>query len=177
MRYLMVPGIGGSDDEHWQSHWERELGPAADRIEPASWDAPDQTNWLATIAKKSSAQSILVAHSLGCLAVTSWLTRATSPAALGAFLVAPPDRAGMTFPAAASSFSTALARMPVPTLVIASSNDPYGTRSTSKDLSIIWGASFIVAGPLGHINSASDLGQWGQGRSLLEAFTAGFKTR
>jgi predicted alpha/beta hydrolase family esterase len=61
--------------------------------------------------------------------------------------------------------------MPVPTLVIASSNDAYGTRSTSKDLPI------IVAGPLGHINSASDLGRWDQGRNLLEAFTAGFKTR
>ncbi len=40
--YVMVPGIGGSDDAHWQTLWERRWGDEiAVRIEPSSWSQPD----------------------------------------------------------------------------------------------------------------------------------------
>jgi len=173
MRYVMVPGIGGSDVDHWQSWWERELGPDASRISPVSWDAPDEADWLDAIGERVDGGAVLVAHSLGCLAVTTWLACNPSSDVAGAFLVAPPDLSRPSFPAAASSFSVASARMPVPTLVVASSDDPYGSLVVAREFATAWGASFIDAGALGHINGESDLGSWRQGRDLLAAFTAG----
>jgi predicted alpha/beta hydrolase family esterase len=36
---VIVPGIGGSGPEHWQSRWQVAL-PGTVRIAPASWDEP-----------------------------------------------------------------------------------------------------------------------------------------
>jgi uncharacterized protein len=41
MLFVIVPGIDGSDEQHWQSIWEAEWGPTATRIAVASWTAPD----------------------------------------------------------------------------------------------------------------------------------------
>jgi predicted alpha/beta hydrolase family esterase len=39
-RVLILPGLGNSGPDHWQSHWER--GDAAcRRVEQDDWDAPD----------------------------------------------------------------------------------------------------------------------------------------
>ena len=43
---VIVPGIGNSGPDHWQSHWETAF-PGAARIAPASWDAPDLADWTA----------------------------------------------------------------------------------------------------------------------------------
>jgi uncharacterized protein len=176
MRYLMIPGIGGSDEAHWQSLWEKDLPERTERIAPASWDVPCEEDWLAAIGAKSSAETVLVAHSLGCLAVASFLAAASAPVAAGAFLVAPPDRRGARFPTAAASFSSSLTPLPVPTLVVASSNDPYGSSQAAREMATAWGAALIDAGPLGHINSASGIGDWKAGRDLFSAFSDGLRS-
>lgn len=51
-RFVMVPGIGGSGPEHWQSHWES-LYPNTLRIEPNSWDEPDLADWFAALDRAS----------------------------------------------------------------------------------------------------------------------------
>jgi predicted alpha/beta hydrolase family esterase len=33
-----------------------------------------------------------------------------------------------------------------------------------------WDAALLDIGPLGHVNSASDLGQWNDGRERLQTF-------
>ncbi len=45
MRVVIVPGINGSDADHWQSHWERSSS-GWKRIAPASWDEPKSTTGL-----------------------------------------------------------------------------------------------------------------------------------
>ena len=57
-----------------------------------------------------------------------------------------------------------LARLPFPATVIASSDDPYVTLARARAFAAAWGAAFVDAGALGHINAASGLGDWPAGR-------------
>jgi predicted alpha/beta hydrolase family esterase len=176
MRFLMIPGIGGSDPEHWQSRWQRELLDAADRIEPRSWDRPDEPDWWAAIEAKATADTVLVAHSLGCLAATSWLVSGGAAAA-GAFLVAPPDPASAAFPPAASGFGLVTRRLEIPAVVVASSDDPYGTVEHARRAAAAWGAQFVDAGAVGHIGTESGVGDWPAGRARLDQLAAGLDGR
>jgi uncharacterized protein len=180
MKFVVVPGIDGSGDQHWQSRWEADWGSRATRIAPASWAAPELEDWCDAIAAaviRSGPGSVVVAHSLGCLAVTEWLTR-SAPAVRGVFLVAPPDRDGPAFPQAAPSFlDLTPGLLSVPGLVIASEDDPYCTPAAAERLAGQWGVPRISIGAHGHLNTASGLGSWRTGRDLLTAFTAGLRTR
>lgn len=174
--YVIIPGIGGSGDEHWQSVWEREWGAAAVRIAPQSWSEPDLFDWVAAIARAveeaavRDSDVVLIAHSLGCWAASSWLNGATGRHLRGALLVAPPDQAGDAFPAvAASTFVGVEARiLPCPSMVVASTNDPYCRLEVAEGLATRWGSLLQVVGELGHLNTASNLGSWPRGRELLE---------
>jgi predicted alpha/beta hydrolase family esterase/DNA-binding MarR family transcriptional regulator len=170
VRMLMVPGIGGSDERHWQSLWQMELDAPGDRIEPASWDAPDLDDWLAAVSRKVGPATVLVAHSLGCLAATMWLLQRGPSTVVGAFLVSPPDPDGPAFPAQARSFSAPRGKLPVPAVVVASSDDPFADISVARRFAHDWGADFVDAGPAGHINSSSGVGAWEAGRAQLRTF-------
>jgi predicted alpha/beta hydrolase family esterase len=164
---LILPGTGGSGEAHWQSHWE-----AADtsfrRFRPSSWDAPELEDWkmaLDAAISQAPARPVLVAHAAPML----------GSRVRGAFLVAVPDPDGPAFPAreAASFANPPALPLPFPALIIASANDPYGTPDHAWRRAREWGAVLIEAGALGHINGASGLEDWPQGRMLLEAFCAG----
>jgi hypothetical protein len=77
MQFVIVPGIDNSDEQHWQSIWEGELGPAARRIAVASWTAPDLDDWVGAIERAvrmaATPHVALVAHSGGCWAAASWV--------------------------------------------------------------------------------------------------------
>ncbi|MEV0348981.1 alpha/beta hydrolase [Nonomuraea sp. NPDC050680] len=142
-----------------------------------SWDEPNLEDWCQAIDKavgeSPSTDTVLVAHSLGCLAAACWVTR-RRPDIRGVFLVAPPDTAGANFPADASTF-TAVKMTPlhVPGLVIFSDDDPYCSSDVALRLTADWQLDHVGVGLAGHINSASRLGSWNFGRALLTAFTAG----
>lgn len=177
MHFVIVPGINGSGEDHWQSIWQGEWGPAASRIAPSSWDEPDVDDWCEAldraVAGAGSADVVLVAHSLGCITATEWAAR-TRPAVRGVFLVAPPDTAEPGFPAEASTFTT-LTPVPleVPGLLVTSENDPYCTTDAADRLAKAWRVDHVSAGSAGHINSAGGLGRWEFGRALFTAFAAG----
>jgi predicted alpha/beta hydrolase family esterase len=177
MRYVIIPGINGSDENHWQTIWQAEWGAYASRISPLSWDEPNLDDWCQAIDKavgeSPSTDTVLVAHSLGCLAAACWVTR-RRPDIRGVFLVAPPDTAGANFPADASTF-TAVKMTPlnVPGLVIFSDDDPYCSSDVALRLAADWQLDHVSVGSAGHINSASRLGSWDFGHALLTAFTAG----
>ncbi|MBF4585912.1 RBBP9/YdeN family alpha/beta hydrolase [Curtobacterium sp. VKM Ac-2887] len=184
--WVIVPGIWNSDAEHWQSVWQRECGDDAVRIAPASWGEPDPGDWRDAISRAVASCAeppVLVAHSLGVLAVADWLVAdaaavagAAGPTVAGAFLVAPPDPAAPGFPAAASGFpaprpipvGTAAAR--VPTRLVVSDDDPYCTADRALAFAETMGAAVLRVGPLGHVNVASGVGAWPAGRELLGAF-------
>lgn len=177
MRYVIIPGIDGSDDNHWQSIWQAGWGASASRIRPASWERPDLDDWCRAIDRAVGPNPpavVLVAHSLGCLAAANWAA-GQRPPIRGMFLVAPPDTAGPKFPAAAARTFTGKLPVPlcVPGLVVSSEDDPYCTKNAAERMASGWKLDRVSAGPVGHISSASRLGQWDLGRALLTAFTAG----
>ena len=61
-------------------------------------------------------------------------------------------------------------KLPVPTCVVGSENDPYMTLERAKFFARAWNAKWFNAGSLGHINSDSNLGEWEQGRRFLSEF-------
>jgi uncharacterized protein len=167
---LLLPGVGNSGPEHWQSRWLA-LHPEFHRVLQDDWDRPDLDAWcrnLEAAVHDAPSPVILVAHSLGCLLAVHWELR-TSLLVRGALLVAPPDPASAAFPPEAAAFGPVpLHRLPFPTILVTSSNDPYATPEFSKQCAAAWGSRLVEAGPLGHINAASGLGDWRQGLKLYE---------
>jgi uncharacterized protein len=61
-----------------------------------------------------------------------------------------------------------LNRLPFPSIVLASTDDPYVSVARAQRFAESWGSRFEVLGPLGHINSASELGSWAEGFAFLQ---------
>ncbi len=177
---LFLPGLGNSDVDHWQSLWALKW-PNSLRFQPDSWNEPILTDWLQaldTALDDAEGEVLLVAHSLSCLLVAHWAldrdidtNKALRLAKVSsALLVAVPDPDAHTFPPEASSFHGVPAGpLPFPALVVASSDDPYATTAYARQQAMAWQADFVDVGACGHINAASQLGEWPQGWALLEA--------
>lgn len=170
---LILPGMNGSGPAHWQTAWEKLL-PDARRVHARDWDHPECDEWIsaldAAIAGCGS-EVVLVAHSLGCLQVACWAAASppTLPRVKGALLVAPPDPALPAFPVDARGFHVpAAGRLPFPSIVVASRNDPYGSWTFAEGCARRWGSEIVDVGSVGHINADSGLGDWLDGRDLLD---------
>lgn len=172
---VILPGIGGSGELHWQTRWEK-TDPRYRRFQPTDWNQPDLEDWISALGRAVGAAPkppLLVAHSLACLLVAHWQQVSTAPVA-GAFLVAVPNPQSEAFPAEAASFANPPAsKFRFSSLIIASASDPYGTIEYARGRASQWGSGIVELAELGHINEASGLGGWPQGKALLTAFAAG----
>ncbi|QAY72408.1 hypothetical protein ET445_02695 [Agromyces protaetiae] len=178
MRGIVVPGIDGSGETHWQTRWEA-ADPALVRFAPTSWSAPDRDDWraaLTTALHAAGADAVVIAHSLGCLASVDALgtiaeaSAPDAPAVRAALLVAPPDVDGPTFPAAAATFRDIRpSLLGTPALVVASEDDPFSSPAASRAFAAAVGAEIVFVGARGHLNGASGLGDWAEGLALLES--------
>lgn len=171
---LTVPGLGNSGPGHWQTLWEQSRGDTA-RAELGMWESPRRNAWVTKLdqaVRTADAPIILVAHSLGCLAVAWWAELSGQtwgwPVA-GALLVAPPDvdRSNACTEIRGFAPSPRIA-LPFPSILVASEDDPYASPQRSFDMAREWGSHFVDIGPHGHINAESDLGLWHEGQALLD---------
>jgi uncharacterized protein len=167
---LTLPGLHGSEPVHWQSHWERDL-PDARRVDQSNWDEPDLEAWLGAlaVAVRKAPGAILVAHSLGVILLAHLAARGLAENVGAALLVAPADvETNGPIRSRLQSFAP-IPRLPLrfPAIVVASEDDPYASLEWSQSLARDWGADFAPAGALGHINAASGIGDWPQGRRWL----------
>lgn len=169
--FLVLPGLGNSGVDHWQSFWCLSFRNAT-RVLQDDWDAPRLSDWLprldAAIAG-GTRPAVLICHSLSCSLAAHWATRNKPCRVIGALLVAPSDVEDPAHtPDSVRNFAPMpLQRFPVPTLVAASTNDPYVTLERAHKFATAWGSDFCNVGELGHINSASRLEFWPQGLVLL----------
>lgn len=182
LHYLIVPGWQGSPEEHWQSHWQRVL-PSASRVEQADWLTPEREAWVAELGRAiaaAPAEVVLIAHSLGCITVAHWAAQAdarTLAKVRGALLVAPADVERAGCPAPLQNFAPIpQRRLPFPSLLVGSDNDPAATPLRALELARRWGADPLLLSGAGHINVKSGHRQWEQGfaylyrlQSLIEA--------
>jgi uncharacterized protein len=171
---LILPGIGNSGPDHWQTLWEKR-NPAFLRIQQRDWDHPVCDEWQVVLEEslaRIGTNVVLVAHSLACALVAHWAA-GTRLKIKGALLVAPPDPAGPNFPTEAVGFSPLpMRKLPFANIVVASTNDPYGSIEFAKSVASAWGSRFVSVGPAGHINASSGLGEWNEGFALYAQLTA-----
>ncbi|AYM09342.1 RBBP9/YdeN family alpha/beta hydrolase [Agrobacterium tumefaciens] len=171
---IHLPGIGDSVELHWHTLWEK-ADPAIRRFAPTSWDEPDLSDWIAALEKAVGAAQtppILVAHSLACLLVAHW-PQVSDLQIRGAMLVAVPDPQSPAFPPQAMSFADApQGKFRFPSLIVASTNDPYGSLPYLQMRAEQWGSDLTIIGAAGHINGQSQLGDWPEGLALLRDFVS-----
>lgn len=171
--YVFLAGINNSGPLHWQRMWHERLSGSR-WVEHTDWDQPERDAWvtdLQTALDGAPSPAVIVAHSLGCLLTAEWAARSATAAIAGAFLVAPPDPHAPAFPAAARGFDAPPATpLPFPALVVASRDDPYGDIEYARRFAEALGAGFVDIGVRGHINAESGLGDWEEGRHLLQDF-------
>lgn len=171
---IHLPGIGNSGKRHWHSLWE-DADSAIRRFTPTSWDEPDLSDWVAALEEAVCAAQtppILVAHSLACLLVAHWHQVSDLPIR-GAMLVAVPDPESPAFPSQAVSFAdTPQRKFRFPSLIVASTDDPYGSLPYVRTQAEQWGSNLKVIGAAGHINGQSELGGWPEGLTLLRDFVS-----
>lgn len=178
---LILPGLSSSGPTHWQSLWEAEH-PEYRRVEQQDWFDPNPENWVRNIdmmVQQCHTPPVLVAHSLATIAISYWV-RSKAPSwakgcpIRGAFLVAPADvESESPHRELLQAFCPVpLEPLPFKSIVIASSNDPYGSLERVTQFAKAWGSELVIAGALGHINANSNIGNWPQGQALFTDWLA-----
>jgi predicted alpha/beta hydrolase family esterase len=171
---LIVPGLGGSGPGHWQSVWESEL-PDATRVAQADWNEPRRGPWIAAMRQGIAARpgAVVVAHSLGCILLAHLLADDTEAPVAGALLVAPADVERPPAPNCVRRFAPVpMKRLPFPSMVVASGNDPFATFARAGAFASAWGSELIDIGNAGHINVEAGFGPWPEGRTILDRLVA-----
>lgn len=178
-RVILLPGWRNSGPEHWQSRWERRHGDV--RIEQDDWEWPRRGDWMIRLEELllglpqppgGPGTTLLVAHSLGCHLVAAWAAHSVhTDRVTAALLVAPPDLARDDLPPQLASWRAAPSgRLPFASRVVCSSDDPYSTTARSLAMAASWGSEVTALGACGHLNEGSKLGDWSEGRLLLQSF-------
>jgi len=167
---LIIPGLGNSGPQHWQSIWEKEFNFI--RIEQKDWDTPVCEDWIENInqeiKKHDASNVILVGHSLACATIAYWAQK-FNVKIKGALLVAPSDTEADSYPTGTTGFAPVpLVKLPFKSIVIASSNDYYVTMDRAQHFTDSWGSEWVNIGDAGHINAASGFGEFNQGLNLLK---------
>ncbi|HEY4324344.1 MAG TPA: alpha/beta fold hydrolase [Mucilaginibacter sp.] len=167
---LIIPGLGNSGPQHWQSIWENRFN--FKRVEQAEWEAPVCSDWIETInnaiLNHDPANVILVGHSLACSTIAYWAQK-YNVKIKGALLVGPSDTEADTYPLGTTGFNPVpLIKLPFPSIVIASTNDYYVTFKRAKQFAESWGSEFINVGEAGHINVSSGYGEWDEALNFLK---------
>lgn len=169
---LILPGWQNSGPLHWQTLWQ-EQNPSFRRVEQRDWDTPRLEDWLNNIhaeVHRAPAPVVFVAHSVGCMAVAHWANTPMARVGIvkGALLVAPADVDREETPAQIKDFAPVpLQQLPFPSIVVASSNDPYLSLQRARTFAGVWGSQFFDIGAAGHINGESGLGDWPDGKRLM----------
>lgn len=163
-RLLVIPGLRGSGPGHWQS-WLEEATPGALRVNQRDWERPVLDEWAARIGevlpRQSSVQWIAVAHSFGCLALARYLSLGGQGLS-AALLVAPadPHKFGV-------QEELAQARLPIPSILVASETDPWMRIEAARRWADRWGSHVVNLGDAGHVNVESGHGPLPEARHLI----------
>ena len=90
----------------------------------------------------------------------------------GAFLVAPPDVENPKIrPKHLMTFGPyPRDPLPFPSVVVASTNDPFCDANVAGEMANCWGSLFIESGEHGHIDTASGHGPWPEGLMVFAEF-------
>jgi len=182
---LIVPGLRDHVDAHWQTLLGAHLkacGREVRTVPPmgrTDLDCAARVEAIEREAQSIDGPLVLVAHSGGCVMVAHW-ARQTRRAVHGALMATPPDfeeampegyptleelRAGGWLPVPRE-------RLPFPSIVAASRNDPLGAFDSIAQLAEGWGSRLVDLGEVGHLNPASGFGEWRRAEQFIDELVA-----
>ena len=179
---LIVPGLRDHVEQHWQTLLAARL-PRVRTVPPMGREDLDCAKRVAAIeqaAQEIDGPLVIVAHSGGVVMVAHW-ARQTKRAVQGALLATPPDfdrpmpdgyptldalRAGGWLPVPRQ-------RLPFPSIVAASRNDPLGSFERVQEYARDWGSELVDLGQVGHLNPASGFGPWAEAEPLIAYLAPG----
>ena len=177
---LIVPGLRGRTDNHWQSLLERKLTGSrpVSSVPPGGRENLDLATRVQAI--QDALQSIegrvtIVAHSAGVVMLTHWARRHRRAGIVGALLATPADvetPMPQGYPTLAvlnklGWLPLPRKRLPFPSIVAASSNDPLATLVRVERMARNWGSELVRLGAVGHLNPASGFGEWPLAEELI----------
>jgi predicted alpha/beta hydrolase family esterase len=167
---LIVPGLNGSGEGHWQDFWLKD-DPDSILVEQRDWQRPDLLEWVVQLeaALTRHPGAIVIAHSIGAVVAAGLACRTSRHLVGGALLVAPCDLARVASlhpPVFLETQALRMRTLPFPSTVIASRNDPYMPIAQARELAATLGSEFTDIGHAGHINIASGYGRWRRGYRL-----------
>ncbi|MHB9755193.1 RBBP9/YdeN family alpha/beta hydrolase [Streptomyces sp. BYX5S] len=173
---VIVPGLRDHVPGHWQTHLAREL-PRSRTVAPLERDRLSRRAQVAALhraVEDTPAPVLLVAHSAGVLTAVHWARR-YGDRVVGALLAAPPDfDSGLPdgYPTRQEPREHGWSpvpreRLPFPSIVAASRNDPLASYDQVSSLAAYWGSRLVDLGAVGHLNPASGYGRWPRATALL----------
>ena len=178
---LIVPGLRDHVAEHWQTLLERKL-PNARSVPRLETDKLSRAAWVAAL-DRSLAQIegpvVLVAHSAGVMITVHWANAHQRPIH-GALLAAPADLE-RPLPGGYPSQQVLLdngwlpiprTRLPFPSIVAASTNDPLAQYERVTSLAMYWGSEVVNVGAVGHLNPAAGYGEWTDAEGFVARLAA-----
>lgn len=179
---LVVPGLGDSGADHWQSWLQRQHRHSL-RVVQDDWQTPDLARWAAqighTLAQARPGPWLAVAHSFGVLALVQHLadtlpaSRGLGAGLRGAAAPHPVVAALLVAPADPRKFGLddQMPRRPLglSSLVVASQTDPWMAVDEAALWAARWDSHFVNLGDAGHINAASGHGPLPLARRWLMA--------
>ncbi|KAA0016519.1 RBBP9/YdeN family alpha/beta hydrolase [Antrihabitans cavernicola] len=178
---VIVPGLRDHVADHWQTH-------LADQLEHTVTVPPLEHDKLSRAARVAALDEVvnsidgpivLVAHSAGVITTVHWAQQSTRPI-VGALLATPADLEQPLphgYPTAdqlddAGWTPIPRRRLPFPSIVAASSNDPLGSSRRIAGMAEAWGSRLVSLGPVGHLNPAAGYGRWPQAKDLVQDLIA-----
>ncbi|PXV62855.1 hypothetical protein CLV62_11771 [Dysgonomonas alginatilytica] len=169
--YFIIPGLGNSGPEHWQTFFEKS-GDNFIRINQQDWDAPNCHEWIKnideTVSNYDPSTVILIGHSLGCITIAHW-AKQFGKKIKGALLVAPSDIESPLYTFTSSGFTPiCLEKINFDTIIVSSTNDPWVSTKRAELFAESWGSKLISIGDAGHINAESGYGEWQEGLEILK---------
>ena len=173
---LIVPGLRDHVEEHWQTILEHKL-PRACSVAPLEHDklsCAARVEALQQAITKINGPIILVAHSGGVMITVHWARKYDRPIQ-GAVLAAPADLE-TPMPAGYPTLDALRengwlpvprTRLPFPSIVAASTNDPLASFERTAQYARDWGSELVDIGAVGHLNPAAGFGEWPQAEELI----------
>jgi predicted alpha/beta hydrolase family esterase len=173
---LIVPGLRDHVEDHWQTLLARKL-PRVRTVPPLEHD---KLSCAARVAALDAALSqiagpvVIVAHSAGVMMTAHW-AQSHRREIQGALLAAPADLETPLPPGYPTPdqlqqhgwLPIPRTRLPFPSIVAASTNDPLARFERVAALADAWGSRLVDIGAAGHLNPAAGYGDWPLAIELL----------
>lgn len=173
---VIVPGLRGHVPDHWQTLLQHRLKRTA-AVQPVTHNGLDCAARVAALDATLAAVDgpvLLAAHSAGVMITAHWARRHRRPI-VGALLATPADLeeplpAGYPLHQQLKEngwLPVPSRRLPFPSVVAASRNDPLARLTRVQQLAHDWGSRLVDIGAVGHLNPAAGYGEWPRALDLL----------